>query len=140
MDQMQSHDQDRVNELLDRMLDAYSNVEPLSGLEQRILARLQSESPTRTPKPGRWLLWPITAVMTAGLLLALNLWKIRKLPAPPVPVAHVPMLPLIPAEVSRKNQTHEVPRASRRKMVVPHLPIFPAPAPLTEQEELLLAY
>ena len=52
---MQSDDE--LNSIIDRALSSYSDVQPLAGLEERVLNRIRaSESARRSFGPLRWAL------------------------------------------------------------------------------------
>lgn len=145
---------------LDRELDAalahYAAAEPRTGLENRILARLQAE---RNCAPAaRWWGWPAAAAIASGaLILTLALlWK---------PETHRSIAQITPAGLE-KSGLDKAPvtaggkiapvasararafRNSRRRSAslaaveaaAPRLDQFPSPRPLSEQEMILASY
>ena len=140
-----------VDELLDASLRRYSVVEPRPGLEERLLANV--------PEQAQRFAWPswawIPAAATAAILLvALAFYATRQapltsapsvarqIPAPsvPAPVASVsaPAPPAPPPNVPRVRVERTV--SPGRLGAGPRLASFPARAPLSEQERLLLLF
>jgi len=128
-------DAQQVEHLLDEAIASYSAVEPLAGLEQRILAK------TRTAKGPRrnWL--PSAAIIGALAGAAVLAWLF-------VPVKHEapakiatttlskPIVALQPPQaVQRLKPKHRRPRAES----LPKLAVFPTPLPLTPEERRLTA-
>jgi len=146
------------NDLLEHELDAalakYSMVEPRSGLEARLLAKLRAER-ERAPIHDHWR-WPVVGAVTAvGLMLALFLSSrtkqsqvgetvahnateaTRELPKGKVANPHLLSQPVasVPTAVGKRPRysTAIVPTAPRVEQ-------FPSPRPLSEQEEILARY
>lgn len=152
---MPGKDSDRfVDELLDAALARYRSAEPRTGLEERVLANLQSQ-----PRPRPQLLWgwmPLLA--TAGVLVvagaAFYLARSRSLetaPSRPIvartaepPTVAVPAVtPTQPAPArspGRAAAWHGQPMPAQRAVVAPRRERFPSPARLSGQEVLLLRY
>lgn len=188
------HPEDQQPADLDRLLDdslaQYSQAEPLAGLEDRILARLE-----RAPKEPRegfswaaiaaWFTPPRLAGAATALLLAGGIWLgVVMVTAPgedidyvgqdttvdvkggtPVETAIAPLPVRIPQEAFRASApriaeifaaTPVFKLGEEPTVRIPHSPakdgrevavsvvvkeeVFPAPAPLSEQESLALAY
>jgi hypothetical protein len=162
-------ERDKLDQLLENSLGQYSQSEPLTGLEDRILARL--EDAAKTPQPAWWSAWftaPRLAGVVTALLLLAGLWLGMKLVTSPgedidyigqnttvevdggIPaetkIAQLP--PRIPMEVIRKAFERRPLPAGFLTLTQPSMPtlepvkaeVFPAPAPLTEQERLAVAY
>ena len=123
------------DELLDKALAQYSNVEPLAGLEQRLLQRVRAEGSPRRAAYGRWA----SGLAVAALLLATAIWwgrppvlsvellqsqlRARVAPAPPIALA----------ASAPRERVRSVPH--RRPMP----DVFPTPARATPEERALLA-
>ena len=144
--------------LLDQALQQYSAAEPRLGLEARILQNLAN----RRPQP--WysvfamprFIWPLAATV-ALLAIALGTWQYRK-PAPhPSEVAQTtaPAAAAASSEikspvavtptatpVARPRHKTQPPQLARREppSELPRREQFPSPAPLSDQERLLLTY
>jgi hypothetical protein len=143
-----------MEERLDEALKRYGEVEPRSGLERRVFARLQAE---RAKSAGnRWWL-PVTAaaagIAAIGGAVVLG---VRPDHAPVrskiVATKNNPALaggarpgldPQIQARVTPRPRTRRaavIPdphAAERRDRTAPRLDRFPSPMPLSEQEQLL---
>jgi hypothetical protein len=135
-----------VDQLLDAGLASYSAAEPRPGIEQRILAGLRAQ-----PQPSRWLDWRWAgALATAAAALVLVIFFMPQPEAPaPHPNAQTPQRalsgpegrlgagppPVAKAAVRRPSQPFHPTRVES-----PRLETFPAPAPLSEQERLLLLF
>jgi hypothetical protein len=150
-------DRQRMEERLDEALKRYGEVEPRSGLERRVFARLQAE---RAKSAGnRWWL-PVTAaaagIAAIGGAVVLG---VRPDHAPVrskiVATKNNPALaggarpgldPQIQARVTPRPRTRRaavIPdphAAERRDRTAPRLDRFPSPMPLSEQEQLLADY
>ena len=141
----------KLDELLDSMLREYSAVEPRPGLETRILANLKSSRAERKP----WFsisVWAWSGAAAAVVLLAVLVLHLAR-PAvqpPPTRVEAVKASPVQPAPVNAA-EGHETERRQARmiqrthkhhvqKLVDNRPDVFPTPAPLSEQEELLMRY
>ena len=144
-----------VDELLDAALTRHRSADPRPGLEGRVLAHLRAE-----PRPAPWFRWgwlPALASV-AALMLAVGAFYAARRGVPPERVsprvartAEQPPVaaPSAPAELSvppRQPRPAE-PRLEQPQPVQvavvaasPRRPQFPTPAPLSEQEKLLLRY
>lgn len=142
-----------IHEWLDSALTQYGQAEPHSGLENRILVRLQAEPGRVTARKWQW--WPALAAVTAISMIAVGAFLAnlnrpgiqapiaRRNPAPVEEKAPVPVL---------ANSIQEAPsRRIRRGVLRPHqqhalesaaarLEQFPSPEPLSKQEEILARY
>src|SRR5215469_18369739 len=65
----------QFDEILDRALSEYREVEPLSGLEDRVLRRLQLQSNSRS---ASWRLARLGAFATSAALLLLGIFLITR--------------------------------------------------------------
>ena len=140
-----------VDELLDRALARYQSAEPRPGLEERVLARLRAGK--RSAASFVWA-WRLLATAGALAIIAGALYIARRggeSAAPQtVPRASQPakaLAPTVPAE-ARTSAPRTGLRAGRAvpatpardRVAVPRPKQFPSPAPLSEQEKLLLRY
>jgi len=138
-----------VDELLDASLRRYAQVEPRAGLEERLL--------TGVPEQAQRFAWPSWAwipVAAAILIAALAFYATRPAPAPSVPsvARQVPTVPAAPTMSARATPPASVPHPGVSRVRVerapsagrlgagPRLTTFPARAPLSEQERLLLRF
>lgn len=130
------------DDAIDQALAALRNARPAEGLESRILASLRHPEPLHRPT-HRWLPVALT-LATASLLVAALLLRT---PTPPGSLAltHLPnpkpsarAREISPLFVSRRRPLLPRPPALPRRAPA-QLTSFPAPpAPLTEQEKVLL--
>ena len=146
---------------LDAALAKYAAVEPRPGLEERILANLQSQ---RDRVPNRvWWRWSVAGAFAALVVVALALaWRSGKpshglIANHSSTMPHAAKHPTTPIVANgRENQVrgnHARPqqRVARRRTAVhrsqsivasanPKLDRFPSPQPLSEQEKILASY
>ena len=140
-----------LDNLLDSLLASYSDAQPRPGLETRIMAQLRTE--TARKKSNRWSLsWMWTGAAATILALAVVLMIYREpVVAPPPPL-------VLPADWSLLNNSgsafarpshitvatrRPIKEQRREKMAVAadtRPDVFPTPAPLSDQEKLLLRY
>lgn len=130
---------------LDKILKKYGEGVPRPGLEGRILARLVQE---REPSTTYGWNWPFTiATLTAALavFVVLKTSSREGTGSGQIPIANIAHQGL-PAAISHpkqnatakphiRQQVHE-----KRRLPEPRLEQFPAPAPLNEQEVMLMQY
>jgi hypothetical protein len=147
------------NPILDNLLDSglkqYGQVLPRTGLETRVLANLRAEQENQVAHT--WLWWPTVVTVTLCAFAAGALFMIRKPsnnPEPRIqrsaldtasqgrlgPVATNPA----PAPMLGPGSKWGTSVRSRSRVasisVAPRLEQFPSPAPLSEQEEMLVRY
>jgi hypothetical protein len=148
------NEKDALDLALDAALRQYAAVEPRAGLEQRVLAQLQSESARLRNRS--WLQWCAAGAIAALLALTLALaWRSNRPPRisqrnPSAPIeglqpsatrvavnGDIRVTPVI--RVRQKTTPQHVPQ---RPVVadLPKLDQFPSPRPLSEQEKLALEY
>ena len=136
-------ERDDFDRMLDAALATYAN--PDSGLEERILARVEGSEPVRSQRP-LWLWAGGFAVIVAAFLFFIPAIRHRS-PAPQTgpdartsiatlpPVRSVNTAPASPAaHPHRAVARHPVPRPA----ALPKLSVFPAPAPLSPAEQALV--
>lgn len=145
-----------VDELLDSALARYRSAEPRPGLEERVLARLCADGQPR-PWPGwAWRLAAGVAVLGTVVLAVLlrrtvhitpgspgpnSSVEARKMNSPPSGLKAAFVEPIAKSHPTRRASAHLTRQLrSQRVGAEPHKDVFPSPAPLSEQEELLLRY
>jgi len=164
---MNIDDKDRERETdrwVDEALAEYSNMEPRSGLEGRVLARL-AEARRESGRKLRW--WGALALSAATILAVVLLWRAGTEPAHlPDSSARVLTPPKTEEQAATsqqplsestkhvgKNPSSTVPRGrpnssvqavvaqnNSKKNGWPKLERFPAPQPLSDQERMLARY
>lgn len=150
-----NHDE-HFDNLLDEALSEYRDAEPLTGLESRVLARLQAPQPAHVTL---WLRWGIAAACAAALTLATWSGMARRTPLSVTPAGKVAtqsqvvppsQSPAIatkePASASGNIQVHA--GASRHPVTATAAPapnkpetaeVFPVPVPLNDAERAFAA-
>ena len=137
-------ERDEFDRMLDAALATYAN--PDSGLEERILARVEGSEPVRSQRP-LWLWTGGFAIAAASLLLfILPSLRRRSLPPQAAPPAHADFAQAPTARTVNSAPERPASRlyqASRRRVLPappapPKLAAFPAPAPLSPAEEALV--
>jgi hypothetical protein len=137
--------QQELDNLIDAALAGYSSTEPAPGLEARVLRRVH------TAGPARWRIWDFrfaAAVSAVAALLlaavAVRMWRHEATSPPPAPNAIAAMRPPAVTAHSPRATSSETASATRRHRVRPKgLPKgeqFPGPAPLTPEENALVAW
>jgi hypothetical protein len=133
---MNSERRDGLDPILDGALRDYSNREPRTGFEQRVLGRIQSSRPMR--RSSWWIGWVLVPVLMAAIILsAITAGNDRPKaqPLPPITrVAQSPGQPLAPAPVRKAA------RVIGKRGKLPELDSFPEPEPLTAGERALLGF
>ena len=140
---MQSDDE--LNSIIDRALSSYSDVQPLAGLEERVLNRIRaSESARRSFGPLRWAL-ALSFILVLAAAIAV---RTQYRPASDMalddasrrPIAISPLDEVTPShspipgkleQVTRRRHEHTLKPLPKREQ-------FPAAAPITDQERALL--
>jgi hypothetical protein len=137
---------------LDAALKRYGDAEPRPGLENRVLANLHAEEARLAISPMWWR--PVAAALTIAVLTGGALLLRQKPDIAGIPISsqaasvsrdQEPQLAAAPA--SRPHGASRQPRRSRSyshsaqpSSSEPRLEQFPAPTPLSEQEEMLARY
>jgi hypothetical protein len=142
---MTTNDKTRmVDRWLDEGLKQYAQVMSREGLENRILANLRTQ-PHTSVYYWRWM--PVLAGMIVIASLAI-VWPkqaqpvIKTAEVLPQPVHVITPVP----RIAQKNRSNSPPHVAVKSaqastnVVAPKLDQFPSPRPLSQQEELLLAY
>lgn len=171
----QPHNPDKLDRLLDAGLSEYTQAEPLGGLEDRILARLESAGDAKASWYSAWNLQQWSAALTALVLVVgigtgiyfvtrpgedINYYvdggETMDVQSGPIEPETAALPPSIPQEVIRRAferrtpplfvpglfSMGSMPPSPTEPMVVEVVKaeVFPAPAPLSEQERLALVY
>ncbi len=147
-----------IDELLDASLRHYTSDEPRAGLESRILASVRAAN-----RAGRrrvvWM-WATGASAAVLMIAGVTVYISHYQPAPvraPAPVAATKPVPVPHPQinVAAQTETAKPETAMRQTLTQGHAATertpqrwamarrpeqFPTPAPLSEQEKLLLAY
>jgi hypothetical protein len=148
---MAEQDQDKnLDNMLDSLLATYSDAEPRPSLETRVMAQLRAEAGRK--KSWKWSLSRIwagaAAVAIVVMVLIARLEQPIELPHPPVwradfsllnqhsrPVVQIPGVMVR----TRLPKTHQ-PGEKLAVVADQRFEVFPTPAPLSDQEKLLLKY
>ena len=141
---------DTLDTWLDKALHQYGDVEPRAGLENRILANLES---TRNLNSSRWaLIFAVAALATA--CIAIVFWfgasthqtqrsVVAVTPTPALTTAdatqHTQSLRPAVHVVAHRRIKRKVPQLAAA-FNEPRLPQFPSPRPLTKEEQMLQQY
>jgi hypothetical protein len=147
---MRTEDNDQADETwLDAAMKQYGEAEPRPGLENRVLATLHAEQARLSSRPWRWR--PAAAAVTIVVLTVAG-FLLRRRPAG-VTISNQAAVAIGTREpeppVASAVRPHTEPKHSARSRLgshiahpssVPRLEQFPAPAPLSEQEEMLARY
>ena len=158
------HDEKQIDELLERGLREYSQVEPRGGLEERVMANLRTQP---APRPW-WRMW-VPALAAAAVLAMVAAVALRPAKqetqvgrAPETgprltasrtgprantgKQAQIAAPPKRPLAANRHKEElapagQQQGEGSRAQVAVqqPRQAVFPSPVPLTEQERLVLA-
>jgi hypothetical protein len=147
---MRTEDNNQAAETwLDDRLKQYGEAEPRPGLENRVLANLHAEQARLSLRPWWWR--PVAAAVTI-VTLAIGGFLLRRRPAGvtisnPGAVAvgnrepERPVAPAVRPHTEPKRPDRSQPGSPiAHSSSVPRLEQFPAPAPLSEQEEMLARY
>lgn len=144
-----------VDDLLDAALERRRSVEPRLGLEKRILANLQARPHAALSLRSRRLEWAAVGVAAALAIAATALYTSRRGTTPvsltPPAAARKPEALIAPLPPPALVSSQPSPRHAQRVRGAsapqasltpsePRLERFPAPAPLSEQEKLLMKY
>ena len=149
-------ERDELDCLIDLELVRYA--EPRAGLEQRILVRVEAESSSRSWFLHGWRRWALAGAVSMAIVLAIGI-SLSAHHETSVNTAGMAMpgresarptttVPDIHVETSHSNMTAKTAQnGTRRSKSIevaerprqPKLEVFPAPQPLTAEEEALVA-
>jgi cytoskeletal protein RodZ len=147
---MADHDQEhKVEELLDSMLAAYSAVAPRPGLETRVLANLKAAREKQRPWFGlQWMWAGAAAAVIAGIALIFLLRSGERQQTPAIETVRTTQQPA--PKIAREQGTdrppastatvHPVRKEGTQQIADTRPDVFPTPAPLSDQEKLMLRY
>jgi len=141
-------DDNFLDELLDASLRRYSAAVPREGLEGRVLAQLRS---ARAAKSSRKWAWALAAGVAAAVVIIAGIAIRKPVPSRPMTalphtsepqrIAENPPAGLAAALRTAPARHRSRPSKGKAQLANAHWPEqFPTPAPLSEQEKLLLAY
>ncbi len=150
---MNDTNRDRLDELIDRALAGYTDAEPLAGLEERILRRVEA-APSKSHWP--WYRSPRFVVALASMFVVIGVVAIRWRSAPAV----APAVEKTQASVQRRTESVAPPQTAENlqtvrpplptvagvrpkvsaKIALPKKDRFPSDAPLTSEERALLTW
>jgi hypothetical protein len=148
---METNDRGRFDEVLNKALRQYGNVEPRIGLENRILANMEVAG-TRAHSGYRWVL---AGAIATALVIAIGggIWHQALIPKQNVPAsavsqnalgevssATVPRTPQIAKTRASRQRRHVAAGSSVASTRSPKLDQFPSPLPLSQQELLFASY
>jgi hypothetical protein len=149
--------------LLDSALSMYGDPGPDSGLEDSVLSRIASVTVAQSTS-RRWVSWALSISAAASLLFALVLSGVKTMHSPAgqgtsLQVSSVPPQPSQVTEHSSKppqsSDFWRVPsmstqgggpaaraafRSAKLRSPLPKLDVFPAPQPLSPEEEVLARF
>jgi hypothetical protein len=136
-----------VDQLLDSTLERYRTVEPTAELERKILRRLEADE--ARSRRFRWALLPATATTVVALVAMMVYLNRRSVLLSPPPAESAVIAPVRPVGV--QAPLHPVQRRlatrggggevrSEGIVLVRRQERFPSPAPLSDEERLLLRY
>ena len=137
-----------IDDLVEQSLDRRREIEPLRGLEERLLARL------RSPRQVWWAgwAWRLASALAALAVIAAVVGHRTRPPArrpvaqvsTPAPLAVPARLPRAtpakPLRAAPRRANHARPASMTAQSSEPRPNTFPTPTPLTEQERLLLRF
>jgi hypothetical protein len=147
-------ERDELDRLIDGELSRYA--EPRAGLEQRILARVDTEAVRRPGLISRWQAWVLVGAAAAAILLLVTVPRLvhRQQGINNATMTNhtitanssespVPKVPARPLPQTGQRTRNAVRGSGSRKQIenapLPQLDVFPAPQPLSAQEQALLA-
>ena len=147
MPELRLHDKDPLDRMIDAALASYADPGSESGLETRVLARIEGERRRRTLRG--WFLWAGGLALAASLLLLFfSKVQVRRAPATIGDAPHpltatespAPKISVNPLPTPRPRRASAPIQQHKRETLPqpPKLPVFPSPAPLSAEEEALV--
>jgi hypothetical protein len=147
-------DKDEFDRMLDSALSTYADPGPDSGLEKRILARIDAASKPRLRR--NWILWALALPAAACVLFLITLPETQPVQSVHTTETHLPSLPEPVAHGEPRAALSSVPslrigRAARLEsqasvqhsanvVPLPKRDVFPSPRPLTPGERSLVEF
>jgi hypothetical protein len=144
---MAEQDKDRnLDNLLDSLLARYSDVQPRPGLETRVMAQLREQAGRK--KSWKWSLsWMWAGAAATALVTLVFIIRLERPIKSPEPLHHsgpsVVQPPRAGISVTTAQQNGRTPQPHHQELAVAadtRPDVFPTPAPLSDQEKLLLRY
>jgi hypothetical protein len=153
---MAEQDKDRnLDNLLDSLLARYSDAQPRPGLETRVMAQLREQAGRK--KSWKWSLsWMWAGAAAAALITVVFIVRVeRPIESPEPPIFHadwsllhhsdpsVVQPPRAGISVTTAQRNGHTPQPHHQELAVAadtRPDVFPTPAPLSDQEKLLLRY
>ncbi len=146
------NDNQQLDTILDRALNEYRDAEPLAGLEDRVMQRIQEQKAIRQT---RGLRWAIAFGCAATLAFAIWLGLERRAPQTTAPSAIATTASVPPAPVQAPSvavadtgaNTSNRPKSARQPVSAIAQPalsahvmpaVFPSPTPLTAEERAFM--
>ena len=126
---------DELDRRIDNALAGYAGVEPLAGLEERVMRQVRMASRRRV------LGWAAAIAVAASVVVTVSVVRVPRVVTPTYRVG-VPAV-MRPAPVVEKARVVTMRRArtrARRARPLPKLEQFPTPTPLTAEERALIAF
>lgn len=138
-----------TDKLIDAHLEAPSAVEPSLGFESRLLANAADQRATRRP-PIFWMVWASAAVAAVIIAIVFFFRPLSQRPvgvdtaktAAPTQAVTAVAVPTVRSEhvVAQRRDMPKRRREAIAAAVSIRQEVFPAPSPLSEQEQLAFAY
>jgi hypothetical protein len=134
---MENNHRDDLDRMIDAALPAYSDAEPLAGLEQRVLSRIEIAGSASRRRV--WLPWAIAASIVMAAAVSTIALRTKRRTSPQIAVVmRAPELPKAPPIQQVRQVSTQRPRRPSPK-ALPKQERFPAISPITSQERALLA-
>jgi len=133
---MSNDERDKIESLLDDALASYSRQEPRPGLPRRVLDRIHADTAPGLAFP-RWT-WAVP--LAACLLWAGIFWTRHGVTPERVQVTQVSQVAAARETAPARPASPRIVDHRHKRKVLPRLPQFPAPAPVTNDERALLAF
>ena len=132
-------ERDELDVILEKGIASYAGAEPLTGMEERILARIRvAETPRR--RLNAW--WAVLALGFAGMVIASLVIFLPQHSVPrPATIAATKAPDIDTALMRPQPQQVRILRPKRRLNIkaLPKQKVFPTPRPVTAEENLLMA-
>ena len=137
-----------LDQIFDSLLASYSDVEPRPGLETRVVAKLRDHAGRNNGWNWTWTwIWPgAAAAAVAVLVFIIGLERPVEPPKPPVAPADWSMLhqhaPAVieGVPIAKKRVQPHIENVVTKAVADTRPEVFPTPAPLSDQERLMLRY
>jgi hypothetical protein len=126
-----------LDRIIDSALATYSGADPLTGLEERVLYRVQAAEAGRR----RVLGWAAVIAVAASVVMAVIIVRVPRHSEPKTYVVGIPAVtrPVPVAEKPRAAMNHRAKSRTLRSRALPQQEQFPAALPITAEERALVA-